>query len=261
MSISAKCKRKIGSAIAKYLSKQLKHYVKVDPINPNDFKSLLHPGDLLLVEGDTRFSKIVKYLTQSTWSHVAMYSGPRPNEDPLLSLIEADVNEGVIRVPLSKYKGYNVRICRPMGLSEEDRERVICYMEDRLGYTYDLKNIFDLMRYLLPLPPFLSSNRRRYLEIGSGDPSKGICSSLIAQAFQSIHYPILPRRGFQCVSNSAEVSDETLLKKQHYSLFVPRDFDQSPYFSIYKPTLEGFNYKALRWEKKPQHDPEPACMI
>ena len=39
---------------------------------PNDFDALLRvirPGDVILVDGDQRVSEVIKYLTQSTWSH------------------------------------------------------------------------------------------------------------------------------------------------------------------------------------------------
>ena len=36
--------------------------------------SVIEPGDVLLVEGDNRISAIIKYLTQSTWSHSALLS-------------------------------------------------------------------------------------------------------------------------------------------------------------------------------------------
>ncbi len=35
----------------------------------------LRKGDVLLVEGTSRFSSAIKYLTQSTWSHAALYIG------------------------------------------------------------------------------------------------------------------------------------------------------------------------------------------
>jgi hypothetical protein len=64
---------------------------------------------------------------------------------------------------------------------------------DRLGHAYDLKNVFDLARYLLPVPPVPVFWRRRMLALGSGDPTRAICSTLIAQTFQSVRYPIPPQ--------------------------------------------------------------------
>jgi hypothetical protein len=41
-------------------------------------RSALKPGDIVLVEANTRLSAIIKFLTQSTWSHAALYVGDRP---------------------------------------------------------------------------------------------------------------------------------------------------------------------------------------
>ena len=70
-----------------------------------------------------------------------------------------------------------------MGLSDNDRKKVVEYIIARIGQHYDLKNIFDLARYLFPMPPVPFRYRRRLLEMGSGDPTRAICSTLIAQAF------------------------------------------------------------------------------
>ena len=65
--------------------------------------------------------------------------------------------------------------------------------EDMLAAPYDLRNILDLLRYFFPTPPVPVRWRRRMIAFGSGDPTRAICSSLIAQAFQGIQYPILPK--------------------------------------------------------------------
>ena len=88
-------------------------------------------------------------------------------------------------MPYEKYLDANVRICRPVGLSDEDRARVIDFVVAHIGNTYDLKNVFDLARYLLPTPPIPARWRRQLLTFGSGEPTKAICSSLIAEAFDS----------------------------------------------------------------------------
>jgi hypothetical protein len=213
---------------------------------------LLEPGDVLLVDGSSRFSTAIKYLTQSSWSHAALYVGailPVVEGEKPRVVIEADVNEGVRAVALEQFEGFHTRICRPIGLSAEDREHLVRYMVLRVGYHYDLKNVMDLARYLLPTPPVPSRWRRRMIALGSGEPTRAICSTLIAQAFQSIGYPILP-------NVIAESSDDPrclgcrreILHIRHHSLFAPRDFDVSPYFQIIKPTLEmGFDYRSLQW--------------
>ena len=47
---------------------------------------------------------------------------------------------------------------------------------------------------------------------------------------------------------------------RYCSLYVPGDFDVSPYFEIVKPTLaQGFNYRAVNWSDALSTDlvPEP----
>lgn len=186
----------VGKLIAAYLSKEVPGYEPFTPSDPEHLRGVIEPGDVLLVEGNNRISGIIKYLTQSTWSHGALYVGPvegavEPDGEPHV-LIEANIGEGVTSAPLSKYFPYHTRVCRPVGLSYEDRTTVCRYAINRIGFGYDTKNIIDLMRFLFPLP-IPQRWRRRMIAIGSGDPTKIICSALIAQAFDAVRYPILPK--------------------------------------------------------------------
>ncbi|MXN17917.1 lipo-like protein [Pseudooceanicola sp. GBMRC 2024] len=211
--------------------------------------AVLQPGDVLLVEGNERISSAIKYLTQSTWSHAALYVGdalPVPTgggERP--RLIEVNMHEGCTATPLASYEGYNLRICRAR-LTPAERTAVIAFMVGRLGVQYDLRNIFDLARYFLPLP-VPARFRRRAMALGSGDPTRAICSSLIAQAFQSIGYPILPEVSDSGPQGAAAARE--ILHIRHHSLYAPRDFDLSPYFQVVKPALQGgFDFHALEWD-------------
>ncbi|MFN3310600.1 MAG: YiiX/YebB-like N1pC/P60 family cysteine hydrolase [Thermomonas sp.] len=214
----------------------------------------LQPGDVLLVEGNSRISAAIKYLTQSTWSHAALFVGfdalQQAGWPGTHCFVEADIVEGVRSVGIEEFTGLHTRICRPVGLQEADRQRLLRYAIDQIGYRYDLRNVVDLARYLFPTPPVPARWRRRMIRLGSGDPTRAICSTLIAQAFQSIRYPILP----VIEHLPAERADcpacvEEILQVRHHSLFAPRDFDVSPYFAVIKPTLEGgFDYTALRWD-------------
>ncbi|MDA8747935.1 YiiX/YebB-like N1pC/P60 family cysteine hydrolase [Litoreibacter sp.] len=231
---------RLGRSMAAYLERPSGDYRPFSLTNQAMLCATLKPGDVLLVEGNSRASKAIKYLTNSTWSHAALYVG----EDVDGSLIEADLQQGVIHVPLTKYDNYNTRICRPVGLVQNDLDAVIDHMKQSLGRVYDLKNIVDLARYLMPQPPIPQRYRRRMLEIGSGDPTRAICSSLIAEAFQKVAYPILPSVQTDDTSETAA----EILRIRHHSLFTPRDFDLSPYFRIVKPTIErGFNHHDLTW--------------
>ena len=242
----------IGQLIAGYLQKEVPGYEPFTPSDPEHLRGVIEPGDVLLVEGNSRISGIIKYLTQSTWSHGALYVGPvdgayEPDGEPHV-LIEANIEDGVVSVPLSKYHPYHTRICRPVGLNADDCTKVCTYAIERIGLEYDLKNIIDLMRYLMPLP-VPQRWRRRMIALGSGDPTRLICLALIAQAFEAVRYPILPK----VTRIESRAARRDILEIRHCSLYARRDFDISPYFSVVKPTIEnGFDYQALHWADLPR---------
>ncbi|PWK61723.1 lipo-like protein [Roseicyclus mahoneyensis] len=227
------------------------------PFTPSDTETLcrvMRPGDVLLVEGGERVSTAIKYLTQSTWSHAAMFVGahlPDPGPGGVRhQLVEVNLGYGCVSAPVSKYASHNTRICRAVGLSDEERRAVARFMIAKIGLKYDLRNVFDLARYFLPTPPVPVRWRRRMLALGSGDATRAICSSLIAQAFQSVRYPILPD---VMRAEGSEAGRAEILHIRHHSLFAPRDFDLSPYFEIVKPHIAGgFDHRSLVWASATQ---------
>ena len=121
----------VGRVIARYLEKPALGYEPFTPSDPGALRSALMPGDVLLVEGNNHISGVIKYLTQSTWSHAALYVGPigdrtTADGEPLV-LVEANIGHGVVAAPLSKYARFHTRICRPVGLTEDDCARVCAY--------------------------------------------------------------------------------------------------------------------------------------
>ena len=67
--------RTLSSLLVRYLTSPSRNYQVYSASSPDELKTVLRKGDILLVEGNLRFSSAVKYLTQSTWSHAAMYVG------------------------------------------------------------------------------------------------------------------------------------------------------------------------------------------
>ena len=239
--------RFFGRLIIRYLKKPLLNYRSYQFIPLAELEACLQPGDVLLVEGNQRISSAIKYLTQSTWSHAAYYvgreAGLRDKYDHPAALVEADLTDGVIAASLTKYLGYNTRICRPELITEADRNVVSNYIINSIGQSYDVKNVVDLARYLMPQPPVPVRWRRRMIALGSREPTQAICSTLIARAFQSVRYPILP--------DVTRENQREIMHIRHHSLFTPRDFDVSPYFSIVKPTIEKRpDYRCFEWNQE-----------
>ncbi len=247
-------------------------------ILPNDLDHLrrsLRPGDVVLVDGDQRVSEVIKYLTQSTWSHSVFYVGdellrrdPAQGEALLAAhgrdahhmIVEA-LMEGVIASPLSKYTSFNLRVCRPTGLRREDLARILDEVCGQLGSRYDLRNLLDLARYFLPVSLIPRRFRRRALQFGSGLPTQVICSSLIGHAFQNVGFPILPvmtpvpaatppRRWRDLLFRRTPPPYPAVFQRQLPAIITPRDFDLSPYFQIVKLIhIEApkFDYRRIRW--------------
>jgi hypothetical protein len=267
MQISGFLSGKIGTWLVNYLNQPVRAQRSVNTAAVMNLRRTLQPGDILLVEGVARVSTAIKYLTQSTWSHAALYVGPVAGSQTLdgepHTLVEAELGEGVISSPLSKYEHSHTRICRPSAITGEHLEKLLAFAISRIGNEYDTQNVIDLARYLLPTPPVPTRFRRRMIALGSGEPTRAICSTLIAQAFQSVRYPILPRieeiakvdalvRDSRFDAKLAAKNEELVKREIHHirhsSLYTPRDFDISPYFDVVKPTIvQGFDYLSFQW--------------
>jgi hypothetical protein len=223
----------------------------------------IRPGDVLLVEGCSRVSRIIKGVTQSAWTHSALYIGrlhdiedPRLRErlkrfhdgDPAEQLVvEGLMDQGTIISPLSKYQILHTRICRPRGLSHHDAQRVIGYAIEQLGAGYNVRQLIDLARFLFPYDVVPRRWRSSLFEHNAGDPTRNVCSSMLAAAFAAVHFPILPVVHRQ--------DDGSLrLYKRNFKLYTPRDFDYSPYFDIIKyPLLDCDDvtfYRRLPWDEQ-----------
>ena len=249
--------RWIGRKLAHFLSEP-RDEAHVTTSRPDLLAATLRKGDVLLVEGTSRFATAIRYVTQSTWSHAALFVGDalgtaQGGETQLL--IEADINQGVRVMPLSHYEHWHTRICRPVGLTDTEIDALIGYAARRIGNQYDLRNVVDLARFLIRSPPVPDRYKRRLLALGSGDPTRAICSSLIAAAFASVQYPVLP--DVEIARSKGAAGKEQVREILHIrdsSLYAPRDFDVSPYFRIVKPSLQqGFDPHALTWA--PMVDP------
>ena len=235
-------RRLMGRLIASFLVQELEMPPSL-PVNIESLQLLLRKADVILVEGNLRVSAVIKYLTQSTWSHAVIYAGNG-------MCIEADMIKGVRRFPLAELTAYHLRVCHPISLTPEDEDNIVAHAEARIGVKYDLKHVFDLARYMVPLP-VPRSWRRRAFALGSADPSRAICSTLLAEAFQAGRYPILPEApSTQALSQTASAKVREIHHIQDTGLFTPRDFDISPYFQVIKPDMPfPFDHRNLIWVK------------
>jgi hypothetical protein len=256
-------------SLGKWITRQFTEWLTYESDRAANFTSLtnyerlcdeIKPGDIILVEGHSRVSHIIKLITQSPWTHSMLYlgnyhqlsmAGLAPISlshyalDPHAHLIiEAVLGEGTIVTPLQEYKEAHLRICRPSRLTLEDRNKVIQHAMGKIGYQYDIRQLFDLARFLLPYSLIPRRWRSSLFRYHAGASTQTICSSMLAEAFISVDYPVLP-----VIENTEQ---GLRFYKRNTKLFTPQDFDYSPYFDIIKYPFIGIDeiaaYRSLPWD-------------
>ena len=221
----------------------------------------IRPCDVLLVEGRSRVSEKIKLITQSRWSHSALYIGrildiaeptlraivkhhyKGPKDEQLI--IEGMLGCGVIVTALSNYKHDHMRICRPQGISGSDAQKVIEYAIIRLGKEYNIRQTLDLFRYMYPWSFLPRRWRSSLFKYKPGESTHEICSTMIAEAFSSVKFPITPLIKKTTAGRGVE------LIPRNPMLTTPADFDYSPYFQVIKYPIFGLAtsavYRDLPW--------------
>ena len=273
--VQATVRRRLVAIMTTLLTTPLRTYEQRIPNSLPSLKQHVRVGDVILVQGDQRISQVIRYLTQSSWSHSALYIGDelrrfhptlagtlleRYGDEARHLLIEADAAEGVTCVPIAKYVRHNIRLCRPRGLRREDLDRMITELVGQLGRRYSVRHIWDLGRYFFPVSFIPARFRRTALQMGGTTTRRVICSTMLARAFANVGYPIVPRVVINDLIAPASWRHRLLGRNGHGpravysredpSLVTPHDFDLSPYFEIVKfnHLADGkFDYRRIEW--------------
>ncbi len=241
-------------------------------LSPNDMNCVMREiraGDVLLVEGRTRIGNVIKIITRSSWSHAAICIGRLEEikdektralilqhydgDTSVPLIIEAELNKGTVVEPVTFYLYHHVRICRPAGLLKEDADKIVAYVASYLGSHYDVQQLFDLARFLIPWWVVIPHRWHSTLfEHNAGIPTRTVCSTMIASAFRHVDFPILPLIE-RCPDGGFR------MRRRNPKIFTPRDFDYSPFFRTIKCPLlidmhHGY-YRKLPWnDEQKMHD-------
>lgn len=260
--------RWLEKKVIQHVVSDLKYYEQHAFNDMENLKKFIRPGDVVLVEGKQRISHIIKLLTNSSWSHIFYYVGDffvregmplksyyeeKYGEWSKFMIVEANTGEGVTANVMNKYETFNIRVCRPFKISEDDQAKVTKEIVSKIGYRYDEKNIIELALMLIPfqINPFRKKKLSHYL--GSGDEYEVICSGMIAKAFMMVGYPIIPFLDTRFAEHPdyAKSPFGAPLIARHHTQIVPRDYDLSPNFEIIKFNIIStgkFDYQHITWE-------------
>ncbi|MDX8388124.1 MAG: YiiX/YebB-like N1pC/P60 family cysteine hydrolase [Ghiorsea sp.] len=237
-----------------------------------DFKVMrekLYPADVLLFKGRARISSAISFITQSHWTHAALYIGRCSDynkdsetvaliqehfdgDDDTQLVVESLLGLGTVITPLSEYANDSIRLCRPRGILKDDVELVVQHVVGQVGREYDIRQLFDLARFVFPyalLPRRWFSSLFYYKP---GKATRAVCSTVIVEAFMHVNFPVIP---------VIRQKDENVsVHKRNPRLFTPQDFDYSPYFQIIKFPYLNYDrsflgvstkggYRELPWDK------------
>jgi hypothetical protein len=211
------------AALVVFLAQPVKRYSPATTTDPGSLSAVLCNGDVLLTEGNTRLAALIKRITRSPWSHVSMYVGPLEEGLDPRCIVEADIAEGVRAIRLSELEGLNVRVLRPIGLNDALRSRLAEWVVSQIGGEYDLKHAWVLARGFLGMPPKVSSPPGT-----AGGATRFICSTLLANAFALVGYPILPIH-----------TAVTALSTADRRYVMPGDFEKASVFEVVSPRTDS----------------------
>jgi len=226
-------------------------------------------ADVLLFKGRARISQVISMVTQSRWTHAALYIGccsDFSKDSETLHLIrqhfdgdeheqlvlESLLGQGTIITPLSTYADESIRLCRPHGILKEDAEKVVADAVQQVGRGYDIRQLFDLARFMFPYVLIPRRWKSSLFAYKPGEATKAVCSTVLAEAFMRVKFPVIPV--------IHEKDNQVSVHKRNPRLFTPRDFDYSPYFDIlkfpyvnYEQSFLGFatkgGYRDLPWDE------------
>lgn len=249
------------------------------PIRLSDFERVrqtLQPGDVLLIDGQSRLDDKLKSITLSRWSRTALYLGRLHDiADPSLRatlgaylpcspdtqlIVQARLDRGLVLEPLSALEPDHLRICRPRGLPQKERREVARYAISKLGLGSE-RAWWSLFALLMPWGWLPRSWRTSLFARTASGLLQLLTGTTLGEAYSFVQYPVLP------LVKRAQQDSPALYRRQP-RVFFAADFDHSPYFDVIKyPFIDRVSGEKLRlqpWQGREDgelHHAEPAEVL
>jgi hypothetical protein len=207
-----------------YLAQPIKHSTANQDSVLQSLAAVLHRGDVLLTQGNSRFAAVINCLTRSPWSNVSMFVGPLDDGPDPLCIVEADIAAGVRSIRLSELNALRVRVLRPIGLTDTDQARLAHWVVGQIGSEYDFAHAWRLLRNVLRLllpvrfrsaPGTIARNAKRF-----------ICCSLLAHAFACVGHSVLPDKAGLSLTVTADATH-----------LIPSDFERASLFEVVESSV------------------------
>ena len=166
------------------------------------YRAQMRDIDILLFKGNGWVSKIIKWKTQSAYSHAGLIAwwGER------LMVLEA-VGSGVRATPISynlnKYEGGIDYYRCTEDISESTRKSMLAFAQKQLGKEYDFKRLIGFFIKLMLNKPL---QQRESVKV----PSTFFCSEYVAEIYEQVGCDLVPERSSQYTSPDKIACSESL---------------------------------------------------
>lgn len=221
----------------------------------NQARHLLEPTDVVLIDANTLADRKIKAISGSRWSQAYLYIGRLHDirnsslraavnehlncQSDTQLMLKVDLVKGIHITTISELRQQTFRICRPRGLSEEDKQSVINYAISRMSPQAKHAWWPAVRLMLVPWRLLSAKWRLRMFRYLSGRRLRRAVGGTVGDAFSFIQFPILP-----LVKGEEESTSK--LYRQYPFIFFAADFDLSPYFDVVKYPFIGDVQKRVR---------------
>jgi len=155
-------------------------------------------GDLLLFRRESGISKVIRWLTKSEYSHVAVCVSPEMN-----LVIEATA--GLVRAAdIRSFEEGVYDIYRPKHGEKYNQDEVLSFLVSKLNYKYDYAGVIYL--------GFLKLLRLKKTANTFQKDRDHFCSELVAEAFMAGGLRLVPFMAASVIS-PADISKSTKLER------------------------------------------------
>ena len=260
-----------AQGLYRWLTDWLQQERQTGPIRLSDFervRQMLEPGDVILIDGQSRLDDTLKSITLSRWSRAALYLGRLHDiADPAMRatlaaylpcspdtqlVVQARLDRGLVLEPLSVLEPDHLRICRPRGLPAGEQREVTRYAVSRLGIGSE-RAWWSLLALLMPWSWLPRRWRTGLFARTASGLLRLLSGTTLGEAYSFVQFPVLPlvKRADQ---------DQPRLYRRQPRVFFAADFDHSPYFDVIKyPFIDQVTHEKLRlqpWQGQEDGDLE-----
>lgn len=163
---------------------------------PTDWKNILQPADIILNQGDTFDSRLIRFVNNSAYSHSCIYLGNGSMIEATFPSKSKDRRAGVMISPVTKYENRDKAILRCKSLTLWQKQTISTWTLNHVGEKFSHKKALATV-----LPITLEEKEEGWF-----------CSEIICAAYKNAGMELLSNSTRCLVSPSDFLNSSSLTK-------------------------------------------------